>query len=56
MKNQAPELQSAYEDSKRKYEAWKAANGGSVDANPRLSLLQSRVDKATRQLAPYFDS
>ncbi len=56
MKNQAPGLRSAYEESKRNYEKWKAANSGSIDDDPAVVSMQERVDKAAQQLAPYFDS
>jgi hypothetical protein len=56
MKNQAPELQSAYETSKREYEAWKATNQGAADSDPQVTAFQRRVDKAAQALAPYFDS
>ncbi|MBL7077118.1 MAG: hypothetical protein ISS31_06585 [Kiritimatiellae bacterium] len=56
LKNKAPELRDAYETAKRNYEEWKATNGGSVDSDPEVATIQDRVDKASQQLAPYFDT
>jgi hypothetical protein len=56
LKNEAPALRDAYETSKREYEEWKAANGGSIDNDPEVAAQQRQVDKIAQQLAPHFDT